>query len=427
MSHDPCVVAKIPTDHEPMKPYAVRAARCDHRASDEIIYSTLRQITEPLTRAWTRLEAARTILIKTNMVWPPEKLRHYAGRRQEHVDDAVFRAVLRLLRERTRARLIVPDTTLVGGGRPGRDVNFLPLLAEFGAEYIECSEAPVRWFDVPGGGILFGRYLMNGCLAEADAAVSVAKMKNHGFAGITMTVKNLFGLCPLPPLGRPRSYFHHLVRLPCFLADFGQLVNPCLNVVDGLVGQARREWGGEPRIGDALLAGDHPVATDVCGAWLMGHDPAADWPTPPYRRDRSTVRQAAEHGFGTLDLNQIDFATDLTPPVAEFDSEQTDPLERVGKWLCSTCEQALFFRDHQRDLSARYANEFIFLQDREVVWHGPDPHHLGSRRALSGARPDSALWLKFVDPDETEQEHFELYERALPYFAAQLRQHASTP
>ena len=69
-----------------MKPYAVRAARCDHRATDEIIYATLRQITMPLTRAWARLEAARTILIKTNMVWLPEQLRYHAGRRQEHVD-----------------------------------------------------------------------------------------------------------------------------------------------------------------------------------------------------------------------------------------------------------------------------------------------------------------------------------------------------
>ena len=398
-----------------MKAFAVRAVRCDHRASAETVYETLKRITSPLQRSWARLEAARTIVVKTNMVWPPEQLRYHAGRRQEHVDDAVFRAVLRLLRERTKARLLVPDTTLVGSARPGRDVNFLPLLAEFGAEYVECSDAPVRWYDVPGGGIMFGRYLLHGCLAEADAAVSVAKMKNHGFAGITMTVKNLFGLCPLPPLGRPRSYFHHLIRLPCFLADYAQVVNPCLNIVDALTGQARREWGGEARVCDALLAGDHPVATDACGTWLMGHDPASTWPTPPFRRDRNTLLLAAQHGYGSVDLEQIDLETDLTPPLAEFDSEQTDPVERVGKWLSSTCEQALYFREQQRDLTGRYAGQFIYVQDRQVVWHGPDPHNLGSRRTLSGERPDSALWLKYVDPEETEQEHFEVYEQALPF------------
>jgi hypothetical protein len=402
-------------DH-PMKRFAVRARRCDHRAADETVYQTLRDITAPLRRSWLRLESARTILVKTNMVWPPDQVRHFAGRRQEHVDDAVFRAVLRLLRERTRGRLLVADTTLTGGGRPGRDVLFLPILAEFGAEYVECSEAPVRWFDVPGGGIVFGRYLMNGCLAEADATVSIAKLKNHGFTGVTLTVKNLFGLCPLPPLGRPRPYFHHLVRLPGFLADLGQLVDPCLNVVDALTGQARREWGGEPRACDALLAGDHSVATDACGAWLMGHEPAADWPTPPFRRDRNALLMAARHGFGTVDLGAIDLETDLTPPLAEFDSDQTDPAPVVGRWLCSTCEQALHYRDHRQRLLDRYANRYIYLQDRKVVWYGDNPHGIGSRRVLSGSRPDSALWLKFVDPDETEQEHFELYEQALPLF-----------
>jgi hypothetical protein len=404
-----------------MKRFSVRARRCDHRAPDEVVYQTLRDITAPLARSWKRLEAARVVLIKTNMVWPPDQVRRFAGRRQEHVDDAVFRGVLRLLRERTCARLLVADTTLAGGGRPGRDVLFLPILAEFGAEYIECSELPVRWFDVPGGGIIFGRYLMNGCLAEADAAVSIAKLKNHGFAGITLTVKNLFGLFPVPPLGRPRPYFHHLVRLPCFMADTARLVDPCLNVIDALTGQARREWGGEARITDALLAGDHCVATDACGAWLMGHDPAADWPTPPFRRDRSTLLMAARHGFGTVDLKEIDLQTDLTAPLAEFDSEQTDPRERVGSWLRSTCEQALYYRDLRRELVGRYANRFVFLQDREVVWSGDNPHSLGSRRVLSGARPDSALWLKFVDPEETELERFEHYEQALPFYEEGIR------
>ena len=264
-----------------MKPFCVRAVRCDHRATEEEIYATLVRITAPLARSWQRLTAAQTIVVKTNMVWPPNELRYLAGRRQEHVDDAVFRCVLRLLRERTTARILVADTTLLGPDRPGRDVNFLPILEEFGATYVECNDGPVGWFDVPGGGILFGRYIMHRAVGEADALVSVAKLKNHAFAGVTMSTKNLFGLCPLPPLGRTRMYFHHLARLSAFLADLGRLLHPCLNIVDGLVGQSGREWGGQGHVCDALIAGDHPIATDTCGAYLMGHDPASDWPTPP--------------------------------------------------------------------------------------------------------------------------------------------------
>jgi uncharacterized protein (DUF362 family) len=360
------------------------------------------------------LEAARTVVIKTNMVWPPERLRYFDGRRQEHVDDAVFRGVLRLLRERTPARLIVTDTTqYVGDPRPARDVNFLPLLEEFGVEYVESNDPPFATFEVPGGGLMFARYLLSACFAEADAVVSVAKLKNHGFMGVTMCLKNLFGLPPMPPHGRPRSYFHHLIRLSYVLPDLGLITQPCLNVIDALVGQAGREWGGEGRVCNALLAGDHAVATDACGAWLMGHDPAADWPTPPFKRDRNHLLVAAEHGFGTVNLDEIDFETDLTRPLNEFDSEGTDPPERVRRWRQTMCEQGLFYRDHAPEFIGRYAHEYIFLQDGEVVWNGPDPHHLGSRRILSGDRKDSALWLKKVDPDEAEGERFGVYEEVL--------------
>ncbi len=402
-----------------MKPYCVRAVRCDHRATEDEIYSTLVRITAPLQRSWERLQAARTIVVKTNMVWPPDELRYLAGRRHEHVDDAVFRCVLRLLRERTKARILVADTTLLGLERPGRDVNFLPILEEFGATYVECNDGPVGWFDVPGGGIVFGRYIMHRAVGEADAMVSVAKLKNHAFAGVTLSTKNLFGLCPLPPLGRTRAYFHHLVRLSSFLADLGQLLHPCLNIVDGLVGQSGREWGGKGHICDALIAGDHPIATDTCGTHLMGHDPLSDYPTPPFRRDRNTMLAAAEHGFGPVNLDDIDFVTDLQRPLGPFDSEETDSPQTVRNWLWSTCEQALHFRDHRADYVDRYAGNYIFLRDREVIWHGPDTSNLGSRRNLGGGNPESALWLKFVDPEETEREHFELYERTLDRLRAQ--------
>ena len=115
--------------------YRVRAAHCDHRASDEVVDQTIRRLTEPLERSWERLCAARTINVKTNMVWPPERVRRVDGRRQEHVDEAVFRSVLKLLRERTTARIRVVDTSQAMGYMDARrDVNFHPILAEVGAE-----------------------------------------------------------------------------------------------------------------------------------------------------------------------------------------------------------------------------------------------------------------------------------------------------
>ena len=390
--------------------YTVRASHCDHRATDEEIYETLKKTTDPLTHSWDKLERAKTVVLKFNMMHNDPQ--YFEGRRRELVDDAVCRAVLRLLRERTSARLITTDTHSRARGdfRTPEDFNFRYLLDEFGVEYNDTNTPPYGTYVVPGGGCIFDRYYLNAIFAEADEVVSVAKMKNHGFMGITLSTKNLFGLPPqAPPEGKTRSYYHHLIRL----SYMAMITRPCLNIIDGLGGQWGREWGGEGRIADALIAGDHPIATDACGAHLMGHDPASDWPTPPFKRDRNHLLIAARRGFGTVDLEEIDFKSEVTAPLADFDSEDTDPFETVARWRWTTCEQGLFYRDNRERLVEEYAGEFIYLQDGEVVWHGEDPSQLDSRRVLSGEKKDSALWLKLVDPQEWEGERFEAYEECM--------------
>ena len=292
--------------------------------------------------------------------------------------------------------------------------NYRHILEDYDVRYVDSNLPPFDIYAVPGGGCMFDNYVLNAIFAEADEVVSIAKMKNHAFMGITLTLKNLFGLPPMiPPKGRTRSYYHHLIRLSYVLPDLGMITRTCLNIIDALTGQWGREWGGEGRICNALIAGDDTVATDVCGMTLMGHAPYSDWPTPPFRRDRNHLLLAAERGFGTLDLDEIDFESEVQGPLAEFDSVATDADETVEKWRRTTCEQGLIYQDQKSKLIDRYRGEFIYMQDGAVVWNGDDPDKLGSRRDLSGDKKDSALWLKYVDPDEVEGERFERYGECL--------------
>ncbi len=397
------------------KDYRVRAIPCSHQASGEEIYERLKSITAPLDRSWARIEKARKVGIKFNMQMRTEAVRRIGGRRQELVDEDVVRASLRLLQERTDAELFVIDTSMVPAGqRPGHDFNMAPIFEEFGIPYVEAGDPPFERYKVPGGGTMFSEYQLSAALGEADAFVSIAKMKNHGFMGITLCLKNLFGLPPIPPHGRVRTYFHHVIRLSYVLPDLGLITQPCLNIIDGLTGQARREWGGEGRICDVLIAGDHVIATDACGMHLMGTDPQLDWPHPPFRRDRSPIAVAAEHGFGTANLEEIDLDMGgLQPPLAEFDSEELVPGERVKSLRRTACEQALFYREHRQRLCDQYAGSYIFLQDENVVWSGTEPDKAGAVQDVSGERKDHAVWLKLADPDEREGEHIGVYERIL--------------
>jgi uncharacterized protein (DUF362 family) len=405
------------------QPNQVRAVHCDYRASDEEVYQALKRATDPLDKAWEKLRQARRIAIKFNTDWPQDKVVMYEGHRQQLVSDTVGRATLRLLREHTKAELFCIDIGVEGLYRHTdleACVNMRSVMEDFDVPYIFGHDEPVDWVQVPGGGQMFRQYPMPRALVEADAVVSVQKLKNHAFMGITLCLKNLFGLLPMPPHGRPRSYYHHLVRMPYMLADLARILNPTLNIIDGLVGQAGQEWGsGEhPRVCNTLVAGDHVIATDACGAYLMGHDPQSDWLTSPFHRDRNALLVTAQGGFGTVNLKEIDFKSEVQSPVGEFFAKQYDTEERVVNWRRTTAEQALYYLEHKQALVDQYAGQYILLQMGEVRWSDPEGNIRASRRTLAGDNPDQAMWLKYVDPEEPENEHYEVYERTLEQIKA---------
>ena len=397
----------------------VRAVECDHRADDEAVYQALARATAPLDRAWERLRRARRIAIKFNQDKASQRVVWLAGQRQQLVSDSVMRATLRLLRERTDAELLCADVSfycMYNGETLANTSNVAPLLREFGVEYLDGTKPPYGQSSTPGGGQMFRHYtLMQGVL-DADELVSVATIKNHAFMGVTGCLKNLFGLMPGEPHGRPRTYYHHLVRMPYMLADIGRTLDPALNIVDALVGQAGMEWGdgeGLGRITNALIAGDQVIATDACMMHLMGLDPQSDFGTEPFHRDRNALLVAAEGGFGTVNLREIDFSSEVAPqPAGTFFAVMTDSADTNLTWRRTMCEQALYYAEKRRALE-RYAGEYILLQDQQVRWHSPDGTIKVSRRELAGGHPDHAMWFKFVDPDEQEGEQYAVYERAL--------------
>ena len=51
-------------------------------------------------------------------------------------------------------------------------------------------------FKVPGGGYLYPAYDLNHAYDETDVFVSMAKLKNHETCGVTLSLKNCFGMTP---------------------------------------------------------------------------------------------------------------------------------------------------------------------------------------------------------------------------------------
>jgi hypothetical protein len=99
--------------------------------------------------------------------------------------------------------------------------------------------------------------------------------------------------------------------------------------------------------------------------------------------------------------------------MGEFFAIRSDPHETIRSWLRTTCEQALYYEEHHDRFLSRYAGTYILLQTGDVRWSDREGTIGISRRELAGDRPEEALWLKYVDPDEAEGERFDVYRDTL--------------
>jgi uncharacterized protein (DUF362 family) len=110
-------------------------------------------------------------------------------------------------------------------------------------------------------------------LQRADLIVSLPKMKVHHWAGVTLSMKNLFGVVPSICYGWPKNVLH-VMGIPQSIMDITAAVQPDLAIVDGIIGmEGDGPIMGTPKKSGLVLVGANPVAVDATGARIMGFDP----------------------------------------------------------------------------------------------------------------------------------------------------------
>jgi uncharacterized protein (DUF362 family) len=109
---------------------------------------------------------------------------------------------------------------------------------------------------------------------DADLLVSMPKLKTHHWAGVTLSMKNLFGIVPGAIYGWPKNVLHWAGLEGSILDINSSLAVPRLAIVDGIVGmEGNGPIQGEPRSSGVVVMGDDLVAVDSTCARLMGIDP----------------------------------------------------------------------------------------------------------------------------------------------------------
>jgi uncharacterized protein (DUF362 family) len=198
---------------------------------------------------------------------------------------------------------------------------------------------------VPGEPHIYRGYHLNHSYEDTDVFVTLAKLKEHETCGVTLALKNSFGITPASIYGddagqdepnesptKGRLDVCHLgkrqpariapaeldtsssrepgYRVPRITAELVAARPIHLSIIDGIETIAAGEgpWisGIRPIRPGVILAGTNPVTTDAVATAVMGFDPRATRGQAPFANCDNTLLLAEARGIGTADMSRIE-------------------------------------------------------------------------------------------------------------------------
>jgi uncharacterized protein (DUF362 family) len=303
-----------------------------------------------------RLVRNKTVAVKVNLTGSASGRLGYAPAEISHyTHPAVIGATVHLMGKAGARRIRILEGSFSSADPLEEfmmEANWDPSLIANAAKVVEFENT--NWlggkykdyarFTPPNGGYMYSGYDLSPAYRDCDVFVSIAKMKEHATAGVTLSMKNVFGITPLTIYGTGagenepsilprggREMFHlggrkpsksspgenpnapqkdDGLRVPRVVADLVAARPVDLAIIDGIWAMT----GGEgPWIGlgtlvqpGLLVAGTNAVNTDAVATALMGFDPMATRGRAPFEHCDSTLQLAEAHRVGTRDLTRIE-------------------------------------------------------------------------------------------------------------------------
>jgi len=246
----------------------------------------------------------RRVVVKPNLVeFDP------AGVINTH--PAVIAATVTALRRLGAREVIVAE-----GAGHRRDTEYLleasglfGVLRDVRARFVDLNVDAVRVVPLRSHFTDLGQLQLPATVLDADLLVSMPKLKTHHWAGVTLAMKNMFGIVPSAVYGWPKNVLHWQGIGNSILDINAALGMPRLAVVDGIVGmEGNGPIQGVARPMGVLVVGSDWVAVDATCTRLMALEPA--------RVDY--LREAGEF-LGNVDAARVtQVGEQLTPLVRPF-------------------------------------------------------------------------------------------------------------
>jgi uncharacterized protein (DUF362 family) len=152
-----------------------------------------------------------------------------------------------------------------------RSSGLLEVLRERRVPYVDLNVDAIRRVKIATGFTKLGYLYLPETVLGADLLVSMPKLKTHHWAGVTLSMKNFFGVIPGGVYGWPKNVLHHAGIDKSILDIASTLPVPQFAIVDAIVGmEGDGPIHGQARDVGALVFGDDLVAVDATATRLMG-------------------------------------------------------------------------------------------------------------------------------------------------------------
>lgn len=222
----------------------------------------------------------------------------------EYWADKAVNTDVRLVAAAAEAMLAGGAREVVVGEGPGhrRDIEYLQegtglrdVLTDLRLRFVDLNHDDVARVPLACNYTGLGSVWLPVELLQSDYVVSMPKLKTHHFAGMTASMKNLFGTMPGAVYGWPKNLLH-FKGIEQSIVDLTATVMPKLAILDGIVGmEGDGPIMGRPRHMGFVGMSTDLVALDATCARAIGLNP-----------DRMSYISVAAEFMGNARLDQID-------------------------------------------------------------------------------------------------------------------------
>jgi uncharacterized protein (DUF362 family) len=148
------------------------------------------------------------------------------------------------------------------------------VINEHKVRYVDLNTDDLRLTRLRSRFTNLGELYLPETVLNADLLVSMPKLKTHHWAGVTLSLKNMFGIVPGSVYGWPKNALHWAGIAGSILDINSALPIPQFAIVDGIVGmEGNGPLQGQAKPTGVLVLGDDLVAVDATAARLMMLEP----------------------------------------------------------------------------------------------------------------------------------------------------------